>query len=130
MVNLFPIGQAPLVRGTPAGNPTDTLAVQVNKLLQLLLDGLECSLGVTILRFDVAGQFDAILRSPEDFGLANVTDPACPGCGFAVPTPDAEDTLVPTPDEYVWWDLVHWTRAVHAILGNLAAEVVLDGQQL
>ena len=85
---------------------------------------LEAKLEVVIHRFDMAGVQAAILQSPDDFGLTNVTDPACPGCGIGIPEPDAIDTLVPNPDEYLMWDFLHWTRVVHAIVGEVAANIV------
>jgi phospholipase/lecithinase/hemolysin len=65
-----------------------------------------------------------IRQFPQDYGITNITDPACLGCGIGFPDPDAADTLVPNPDEYFFWDLLHWTRVVHAILGKAAAEFV------
>jgi phospholipase/lecithinase/hemolysin len=73
---------------------------------------------------DLAGVFKFILDGAESFGIINVTDPTCPGCGLGIPDPDAEDTMVPNPDEYFLGDLIHPTRVVHAIIGEAAALVV------
>jgi phospholipase/lecithinase/hemolysin len=100
-------------------------AVKFNSLLAKELDKLEDHLGITILRLDLAGLYATIKQAPEDFGLTNVTDPACPGCGIGIPDPGAEETMVPNPDEYFLWDLIHPTRVVHAIIGEAAAELVL-----
>jgi phospholipase/lecithinase/hemolysin len=127
--NLGPLGQSPLLRGTPEEVRFDTIAAQVNELLDRELDELEERLGIRILRLDVASLFGEMLQHPHDFGLTNVTDPACPGCGTGQPTQDAADTMVPNPDEYLWWDFSHFSRVTHATIGRLAAEVVMSEVQ-
>ncbi len=122
--DLTAYGQAPLFRGTSDEARIDTLAAETNKLLDGELSDLEERLNITILRLDIANLIAAMLGRPDEFGLTNVTDPACPGCGIGVPDPNAAHTLVPNPDEYLWWDFVHWTRVVHAVIGEMAAEVV------
>jgi len=97
---------------------------EVNLLLPRRLDRLQEDLGITIFQFDLGTVFRDVLLFPEDYGLTNVTDPACPGCGIGIPDPNAADTLVPNPDEYLFWDLIHWTRVVHAIVGKAAADLV------
>lgn len=64
-----------------------------------------------------------MIADPAAFGLTNVTDPACPGYGF-VSEPDAGDTVVPNPEEYIFWDGIHFTAVVHEIFGNAAADLV------
>jgi hypothetical protein len=68
-----------------------------------------------------------MLHRPEEYGLTNVTDQACPGCDLGITHPDAGHTVVPNPEEYFWWDGIHPTQVVHARTGMLAAEVVLTG---
>src|SRR5262249_33483507 len=70
----------------------------------------------------------AMLTDPGNFGLTKVTAPACPGCGIGVPAPDAGDTLVPNPDEYLWWDFIHMTRTAHEVIGEAAADFVTAGR--
>ncbi len=113
--NLVAIGETPLFRGTPDENRLNVLATEVNRQLSKELDDLENSLGITILRFDMAGVLDAMLLMPGEFGLSNVTDPAW--C-------EAENTIVPNPDEYLFWDVIHPTRVAHEIAGEAAANVV------
>lgn len=111
-------GKTFLVANAPVGG---SKAEKFNDLLAQELDRLEVKLNVTIIQFDMAGAWQTILRDPGDFGLVNVTDPACPGCGIGIPDSDAVDTLVPNPDEYFLWDLIHPTRVVHALIGQAAA---------
>jgi len=88
------------------------------------LDALEGMFDITIVRFDFLGIQDAMINDPAAFSLANVTDPACPGCGFGIPEPGAEDTVVPNPEEYLFWDDFHFTAAANEILGDAAADLV------
>jgi 3-phytase len=110
-----------LVANSPAAGPK---AAKFNSLLARELDRLEGQLGVTIIQLDMATVWQAIQVFPGDYGLTNVIDAACPGCGIGFPDPDAIDTLVPNPDEYFLWDLIHPTRVVHAITGDAAAALV------
>ena len=122
--NLPSPGQNPANRGTSKEVYFDTHTTVVNRLLDQRLPKLEEGLGISIVRFDMDGVVGAMLHSPADFGLTNVTEPACPGCGIGFPAPDAADTMVPNPDEYLWWDFVHMTRVAHAVIGEAAAEVL------
>jgi phospholipase/lecithinase/hemolysin len=99
-------------------------AARFNSLLDRQLSRLEARLGIVVHRLDMSGVQAAILRKPGRYGLANLTHPACPGCGTGVLGPNAIDTVVPNPDEYFFWDRLHWTQVVHAILGDQAAKVV------
>jgi phospholipase/lecithinase/hemolysin len=124
--NLPAFGEVPLFHGTPDEVRIDTQVDQVNQLLDATVKNLEQRLGIKIIRPDVAGLVDEMLHQPQDFGLTNVTDPACPGCGIGNPSPNAAGTMVPNPSEYLWWDYLHWTKGVHANVGNLVAQVVAE----
>jgi hypothetical protein len=108
------------------GNTLDSFVARFNTALEEL-DAIEAQFDVTIFRFDWLALEDAIFSDPAAFGLTNVTDAACPGCGFGIPAPGAADTIVPNPDEYLYWDAVHYTRVVHRISGDAAADLVLAG---
>jgi phospholipase/lecithinase/hemolysin len=110
-----------------ASSADDHFTATFNGALDEELDALESIPGITIFRFDLLGLQDLMIATPEDFGLSNVTDPACPGCGSGIPAPDAEDTVVSNPDEFMYWDLVHFTRVVQKFVGDAAADLVLGG---
>ena len=97
---------------------------KANGLLAKELEKLRKRLGITIISFDMVGVVNAMRHFPAEFGLTNVTDPACPGCGIGIPEPDAADTLAPNPDEYLWWDLIHMTRVAHKVMGDAATELI------
>jgi 3-phytase len=123
----FLVGNSPLgsARVTDFGAVTIRRAAKFNELLDQELSKLEANQGIVVLRLDMSAVQAAILQNPDAYGLTNVSDPACPGCDGGVPEPNAIDTVVPNPDEYFEWDLLpHWTRVVHAIVGQQAANVV------
>jgi phospholipase/lecithinase/hemolysin len=113
IANLPPIGQTPRFRGTPDEAVFDQLAVDFNDLYAQELTQLETSLGITVERLDLFVAFDEILADPAAYGLTNVTDPAYDG-----------STIVPNPDEYLFWDDIHPTRVGHALLGDCAADLL------
>jgi phospholipase/lecithinase/hemolysin len=99
----------------------DQFTAAFNAELDGQLNALEETFDITIFRFDLLGLHDAMINSPAEFGLTNVTDPASPGL-TPVPELGAEHPIVPNPDEYMYWDTFHWTRVVHEIVGDAAAD--------
>ena len=111
--NLPPLGKFPSVLGTPASPLLDALSVQFNNLLSRELDNLQSSLGVTIYRLDVYNIYQSIFADAAAYGLTNVTKPAF-----------NDVTVVPNPDQYLFWDGDHPTRVVGKLLGDAAAALV------
>ena len=115
----------PLLGYTPRynDNPT-TLATynnrtqQFNSMLDTMLDVLERNQpALTLHRFDVAALFNQALADPAAFGFSNVSDAAAPG---HAPGDTSYDTnqIADDPSEYMFWDDLHPTAAVHAILAD------------
>jgi phospholipase/lecithinase/hemolysin len=57
------------------------------------------------------------------FGLTNVTNPAAPGLRIGDQSYNTS-LIVPNPDQYLFWDDLHPTRAGHALLGRAALAAV------
>jgi phospholipase/lecithinase/hemolysin len=59
--------------------------------------------------------FNGILAAPEAFGLTNVTD-SCVTFGVI------DGALCKNRDEYLFWDPLHPTRKMHALMAEAALE--------
>ena len=121
----FLVPNLPLLGYTPRynGNPTtlntyNTRTEQFNTTLAAMLDNMEANNpAITMFRFDVAGLFNQALGDPASFGLTNVTDAAAPGLEPGASSYDTSQ-IATNPDEYLFWDDVHPTAAVHAVLAE------------
>jgi phospholipase/lecithinase/hemolysin len=121
--NLGRVSQAPGAKGAVPAN--DNYVARFNAELARQLDAVEAQYGVTIFRLDMLALTDAIIADPGAFGLVNITEPACPDCDAGIPAPGAADSVVPNPDQYLYWDLEHYTAVVHLLVGEAAADLVL-----
>ena len=72
--------------------------------------------GIQIAQMDVASQMATIIETPGDFGLTNATSPCV--------TPNTAPFTCQHPDDYFFWDGIHPTKAIHAILAQRAADVL------
>ena len=111
---LMPVGQLPESLGGPNEVALDAFTVQFNTLLGPALDQLRTDLGVTIFEFDTFSVMQDMLTNPAAFGLTNVTDPAFDG-GY-----DGVGTIVPNPEEYLFFDTVHPTTVAHGFIADAA----------
>jgi phospholipase/lecithinase/hemolysin len=94
-----------------------TLMTQVfNALLSTELAALLPLPGITIVPFDAFALVSAIHATPGQFGLTNVTD--------ACLTPDVPPFACRNPDEFLFWDGIHPTHAVHAIIAAQVAALL------
>lgn len=113
---------------TPRFSPNPTAALTAsdafNAALDTALDALESSNpALTIYRLDIHAAFNQIVANPGDYGLTNVTDPAAPGLEVGASSYNT-NLIVPNPDQYLFWDELHPTRAGHALLGEFALSAI------
>ena len=113
------IGVAPAITGL--GSDAATLATQLsfsfNTALENALTSIEQALPVNIIRFDVFTFISSVVATPEAFGLDNVVD--------ACITPEVKkDAVCKHPENYLFWDGIHPTRAGHNLLAEAALSVL------
>lgn len=117
--NLPNLALTPAVRlqGPAAQGAAQFLASTFNDQLAALLGGLESALGLNIVRLDVFAILNEVVAAPAAVGLTEVAQP-CITPGTKV------KPFCSKPDEYLFWDGIHPTRAGHRILAQRASVVL------
>ncbi len=117
VVNLPDLGEIPLTVGSPLSEPLDTLTKAHNSALAATLNGLSQTLGpdVNIIPFDVNSVLSNYRKSPEKFGLTNLTA-ACFN--------QTASAVCANPNQYSFWDNVHPTTTVDTVIAESAYEVL------
>ncbi len=113
--NLPDLGRLPGTLGSESSSTLSRLTEAHNSGLAKVLSGLSQDLGpdTNIIPLDVNALFDQAITNPAEFGFTNVTT-AC------------LDNFVAcdNPDEFLFWDDIHPTTAVHQIVGEAAFAAV------
>jgi len=123
----FLVWNAPKIAVTPAirmadaflpgtAAAVDTVNVTYNTLLGGLLGGLSALPGIQIVTFDAYHNVENVFGHGADFGLSDVTDPCI--------TPNVAPFFCQNPDTFLFWDGIHPTKAVHAIIANEVAKLL------
>jgi phospholipase/lecithinase/hemolysin len=123
--NLPLLGETPKYRNGALAGAMNGYSEVFNDLLAVELDALQSvNPSLTIHHLDVETLFGRAMSAPSSFGLVNATDPAAPGLE---PGDSSYNTnlIVPNPNEYLFWDNLHPTAAVHSILAQQAADLLL-----
>jgi phospholipase/lecithinase/hemolysin len=112
------VGLTPAIRTLNQINPgAIELGTGLTHAFNAALDGAVAQLsglpGIRIVRLDAHRLLDDLVADPGAFGLTNVTT--------ACVTPNLPPYTCATPDEFLFWDGIHPTRAVHAMIAQEAS---------
>lgn len=115
------VGMTPAIRRLNIISPGAAyLASQLTQGFNAGLDGAVAQLkalpGIRIVQLDAYRLLNDLVASPVAFGLTNVTT--------ACVTPNVAPFTCESPDEYLFWDGIHPTKAVHAIIALEAGSVL------
>jgi hypothetical protein len=122
--NLPPLGETPRFNGSQSTRDLYNMrSTQFNTALETMLGNVEvANSAVTIHRLDVNAMFEQVLTDPAAFGLTNTRDAATPGLE---PGDTSYNTslIAPNANQYLFWDELHPTATVHAILAQRALDL-------
>jgi phospholipase/lecithinase/hemolysin len=113
------VALTPAIRSLPpaAQGLMSALTQAFNANLAGVLGQLSSGLpGVSFTRLDAYQLLGVIVADPATYHLTSVTT--------ACLTPNEAPFSCDQPDEYLFWDGIHPTRAAHALLAHLAASVL------
>jgi phospholipase/lecithinase/hemolysin len=115
LLNVSNVGLTPAIRafGPVAMSVGDSVSTAFNGYLVLLTEHLMTVLpGSDIRIVDLYTTLNEIVANPASYGFTNWTD--------ACVTPNQPPFECKQPDSYVFWDGIHPTKAVHAIIAQQA----------
>ena len=113
------VARTPAIQALGAEGPAMGLSLAYNQSLKGFLDVLPAIMpGIEIVQFDAFAGVEKIVNHPRRFGLANVTN--------ACIQPNVPPFRCRKPDDYLFWDGIHPTRAGHRIIAFLVAKELLS----
>jgi len=119
LLNVPDIGKAPAVQGLgPAAvHFGGLISANYNAGLASVVSALQTHLpGVDIRILDINETLNEVLANPGAFGFVNAID--------ACVTPNQPPFKCAKPDTYVFWDGIHPTKALHAIVAQRAISLI------
>jgi outer membrane lipase/esterase len=115
------LGATPAVKLADAMSPVPGVLIEAATGYSLAYNGgLLANLGSVpgIEIIDIYTAFNNLVDNPEEFGLSNSTDVCV--------MPEQPPYACKKPDEYVFWDGVHPTKAAHNILADVVTEALAN----
>lgn len=129
----FLVPNLPRLGFTPRFNSSPATAATFNQRTDGFNAAIDASLtslaaanaALTFYRLDVAALFADAIADPAAYGLTNVVDAAAPGLAPGAGSYDAS-RIAADAHQYLFWDDLHPTATVHAVLAERALALV-DG---
>ena len=118
IADLLPLGIAPGVKLFGDAELANLLAFGFNMELNVEISAMVDDLEYPGLKISTAGFFLRglqLVNFPEEFGFTNID-------GHCIKYGVTEDAYCDKPKEYLFWDMLHPTKAGHALLGLHALE--------
>ncbi|KST66185.1 SGNH/GDSL hydrolase family protein [Mastigocoleus testarum] len=110
--NISNLGLLPKAIESGASLQGTLTTLAINYALADTIDNLESNLGLDIIEIDVFGFTQAIVSSPQEFGFSNISDPLI------------EETNPENPDEFLFWDGVHFTTQAQKLFADLFKDAI------
>ena len=117
--NVADIGKTPAIQasGPQAAAVATGLSTGFNAALEATITGLEAGFGIQVTRLNVFKLINDVINDPSVANLVNVTEPCI--------TPLVrKGAFCNQPDDYLFWDSIHPTRAAHAYLAGAAVDAL------
>jgi len=137
--NLPTLGQTARARclGSETSWIFDGISIEFNIILGKELNKLKKELKaynskeLILYRLDILSFFQEMFTYPETFGFTNVSETVRMstddlGCPLGVTSVPDEEELVDNPDEYILFDDIHPTTAVHKLIAERALEIIFN----
>jgi phospholipase/lecithinase/hemolysin len=97
--------------------PRRSFSNAFNTGLGQVVSAVSALLGIRLRGLDANGVLTGIVANPVSFGLTNV-DAACLTFGVV------QNPFCRKPNDYLFWDGIHPTKAGHAVLASAAVQVL------
>lgn len=107
------LGKTPVIIALGAETPAELLSSGFNIALDAMLANFAAG-GLQVYRLDLFNFVDVATDMPHGFGFAYAGTP----CVQVFTAPASE--ICNDPDQYLFWDGIHPTRAAHRLVGNIA----------
>lgn len=117
--NLPNLGRTPEARMAGVAGQVTQLSLLWNSFLDGMLGGLQQETGANIYTYDTFSLLEGVFANAESLGFTNTTDP-CSTVRNNVEIP------CDNPDEYIFWDILHPTTAVHELIGEGATDLLIS----
>jgi phospholipase/lecithinase/hemolysin len=121
------LGKTPAAtaQGPTAAFTASALSSTFDRMLTTSLQSLAAVDHLKLDFVDGYGLLDSAVANPAAFGLTNVTDPVWTGNSMDPSSGILRATTPAAQDQFLFWDSVHPTASVHAIVGETAYQSLL-----